>query len=876
MRIWLDPERAASFDLTPGEVVEALKQNNVQVASGTLNLLPVPSPGAFEINIETQGRLQLPEQFEKIVVKRLEGGRTVRIGDIARVELGAQDYSTVGYLDKTTALPIIIFQRPGSNALETSENLIDAMNGMAADFPVGVGYEIVYNPTEFIEESVDAVYTTILEAVALVVLVIVIFLQSIRASIIPIIAIPVSLIGTFGVMAAFGLSLNNLSLFGLVLAIGIVVDDAIVVVENVERYLREGLSPREAAHKTMDEVGGALIAIALVLTAVFIPTAFIEGISGQFYRQFALTIATATIISMIVSLTLSPALAALLLKAHDEGQRQTGVMAILNWPFRKFSDGFNWAFDRLAGGYAAATRRMARVAALMMIVYAGLVGLTVQQFQSTPTGFIPDQDQGYLIAILQLPPGSSLDRTNKVVQDASARLLEVDGVAHTVAFAGLDAATFTNAPNAGAIFLALDSFAARRETDLTAQQVLQSAQAALGGIQEAFAFIVAPPPVRGVGNAGGWKIYVQDRRNRGIGELEAATKSLMAAANQTEGLTRVFTLFNTGTPKIYADIDRVKAEMLGVPTDRILEALEVYLGSAYINDFNFLGRTFRVTAQADGIYRDEQRDVAALRTRSDSGEMVPIGSVATFRYITGPHRVPRYNLYPSAELQGSAAPGVSTGEAIKKLEAVAAEVLPEGFGFEWTELALQEKLSGDTSLFVFGLAVVFVFLLLSALYESWLLPLAVVLIVPMCLLAAVVGVNIRGLENNILVQIGFVVLIGLSAKNAILIIEFARQAEAEGASRLDAAVQAARTRLRPILMTSFAFILGVVPLVIATGAGAEMRIALGTAVFSGMIGVTFFGLIFTPAFYVACRWIAGLRGGGTMKEQPVSSATGSE
>lgn len=855
MRVWLDPERAAALNLTAAEVVAALRQNNVQVASGTLNQLPVPTPGAFEVSVETQGRLLAPEEFANIVVKRLDEGQTVRVRDIGRVELGAQDYSTFGYLDGTPALPILIFQRPGSNALDTAENLVLTMNELARDFPSGLAHEIVYNPTEFIEESVDAVYATILEAVALVVLVVVVFLQNLRASIIPIIAIPVSLVGTFVVMSAFGFSLNNLSLFGLVLAIGIVVDDAIVVVENIERYLMEGLSPREAAHKTMDEVGGALVAISLVLIAVFVPTAFIEGISGQFYRQFALTIATATIISMIVSLTLSPALAALLLKPHGQESRSGGIWAALSWPFRKFADGFNWSFDRLSGGYASMTKRLARMAALVLVVYAGFIALTVQQFQSTPTGFIPEQDQGYLIAVIQLPPGSSLDRTNRVVQDASERLLNLDAVSHTVAFAGFDGATFTNAPNAGAIFFTMKPFAERKGTGVSAQSLIGEAQAALGGIQEAFVFVVAPPPVRGIGNSGGWKIYVQDRRNRGIAALEEATQSLIAAANQTEGLTRVFTLFNTGTPKIYADIDRVKAEMLGVPTESVLEALEVYLGSAYINDFNFLGRTFRVTAQADGIYRDEQRDVAALRARSDSGEMVPIGSVATFRYITGPHRVPRYNLYPAAEMQGATAPGVSTGEAIERFEAVARDVLPDGFGFEWTELALQEKLAGDTAIIVFGLAVVFVFLLLSALYESWLLPLAVVLIVPMCLLAAVVGVNFRGLDNNILVQIGFVVLIGLSAKNAILIVEFARQAEDRGATRVEAAVQAARTRLRPILMTSFAFILGVVPLVIASGAGAEMRQSLGTAVFSGMIGVTLFGLVFTPAFYVACRWL---------------------
>ncbi len=873
MRVWLDPERIAARDLTAGEVVAALRENNLQVASGVINKLPVPEPGAYELTVQTLGRLIEPEQFADIVVRSDAEGRTTRISDIARVELGALDYSTIGYLDRDPALPILIFQRPGTNALDTAAEVIAAMNEMAEEFPTGLSFDIIYNPTEYIAESINAVYVTIFEAVALVILVVVVFLQSLRASIIPILAIPISLIGTFAVMAAFGFSLNNLSLFGLVLAIGIVVDDAIVVVENVERYLRQGLSPKEAAHKTMDEVGGALIAIALVLSAVFIPTAFIAGISGQFYQQFALTIAASTIISAVVSLTLSPAMAALLLKGHGEEKPRPAWLAALLWPFSAFARGFNRAFDALAEAYGGLTRRLARVTVLMLLVYGGLLGLTWYQFERTPTGFIPEQDQGYLITVIQLPPGSSLDRTDAVVRQATDIILEHPGTLHTAGFAGFDGATFTNAPNAGAIFFTMKPYAERAALGLTTQDILQQVQGSLFAIKDAFIFAIAPPPVRGIGTGGGYKLYVQDRRNRGPLALEEATNAFVGAANGTPGLTRVFTLYNNGTPQIFADIDRVKADMLGVSPGQVFETLEVYLGSVFVNDFNFLGRTFRVTAQADGLYRDDPRDIMNLRARSESGGMVPIGSVATFEDITGPYRVPRYNLYPAAELQGATVPGFSTGEAIAALERLAAEVLPSGFSFEWTELALQEKLAGDTAAIAFILAVVFVFLLLAAQYESLLLPLAVILIVPMCLLAAVSGVVLRGMDNNILTQIGFVVLVGLAAKNAILIVEFARQAEDQGKSRVEAAVQAARTRLRPILMTSFAFILGVVPLAIATGAGAEMRQALGTAVFFGMLGVTFFGLIFTPLFYVVCRWIGSL---GRSESSPAAKAEPAE
>ncbi|MBA4783334.1 MAG: multidrug efflux RND transporter permease subunit [Rhizobiales bacterium] len=861
MRIWLDPELIAARAMTAGEVVAALRANNVQVASGTINRLPVPNPGAYEIAVETQGRLLNPEQFEEIVVKTGEDGAQVRVKDIARVELGALDYSTIGYLDQNAALPILIFQRPGSNALETAENVLGEMKELSEAFPVGVAYDVIYNPTEFIEKSVNAVYKTLIEAILLVVLVIIFFLHSLRAALIPIIAIPVSLIGTFAVMAAFGFSLNNLTLFGLVLAIGIVVDDAIVVVENVERYLRQGKSPREATRITMTEVSGALIATSLVMMAVFIPASFVSGISGQFFRQFALTIAVSTAISTVVSLTLSPALAALLLRPHQETDHKRGLIGsffhALAAPMRWFSRGFNYTFDKIAGGYSYLVRGLIRVSVVMLIAYVGLSYLGYSQFQKAPRGFIPNQNLGYLITVIQLPPGASLVRTDAVVQRAIKLILEHKGTAHTAGFAGFSGATFTNASNAGAIFFTLKDFDELARLGLTQDQILNEVQGSLASIKEAVVFIVAPPPVRGIGSTGGWKLYVQDQRGRGSVALEAATQQLVGAANQTPGLARVFTQFDTATPRLYANIDRVKAEKLGVTPDQIFETLEVYLGSAFVNDFNFLGRTFRVTAQADGKFRDDPADVANLRTRTATGGMMPIGSVATFEQTTGPYRVPRYNLFPAAAVQGSTTPGTSTGEAIAKVEELA-KSLPSGFGYEWTELALQEKLAGDSTLIIFGLAVVFVFLVLAAQYESWLLPLSVILIVPLCLLAAISGVLYRGIDNNILTQIGLIVLVGLASKNAILIVAFAKQNEDEGKSRLEAAVEAARLRLRPILMTSFAFILGVVPLVIATGAGSEMRQALGTAVFSGMLGVTFFGIFFTPVFYVLCRALGAL------------------
>jgi HAE1 family hydrophobic/amphiphilic exporter-1 len=852
MRIWLDPAKMQARGLTSSDAVAALRANNISVAAGSINQPPTHSPGGFEVAVQTLGRLSTPEQFGEIVIATDPDGRVTRIRDVARVELGAQDYKSNAYLDDKVATAIGVFQRPGSNALATAKRVFNTMDELAKSFPDGLSYRVAYNTTEFIQESVNEVVKTLFEAAILVVIVMIVFLQTWRAAIIPIIAIPVSLIGTFFVMAAFGFSLNNLTLFGLVLAIGIVVDDAIVVVENVERYLDQGLSPKEAAHKTMDEVGGALIAIALVLCGVFIPVAFIAGISGAFYKQFALAIAASTVISMTVSLTLSPALAALLLRPRDH-EPQKGFMATLARPINAFFGGFNRGFERLSSGYGALVGRVTRVTVLMLIIYAGLIGFTYFQFSRTPSGFIPQLDRGYFITAITLPPGSSLERTDRVVRKAAEILKKRPGVANLVIFAGFDGATFTNAPNSGVIFTTLKPFA-ERERGLTTAGILNDLRQQMQALREAFVLVIPPPSVPGIGTGGGFKMYVQDRAGRGPRALEQATNAVLAHANQTPGLVQVFTLFNTSTPRIYADIDRTKAEMLNVPITRFFDTLSTYMGSTYINDFNILGRTYRVYAQADNPFRLSVRDVENLRTRSTENTVVPLGAVATFRDTTGPYRVPRYNLFAAAEVQGSTLPGFSTGQAIAAMEKIAAN-LPSGFGFEWTEIALQEKVAGNTATVAFALAVVFVFLLLAAQYESILLPLAVILIVPMCLFAAISGVLLRGMDNNILTQIGFVVLIGLAAKNAILIVEFARQAEERGANRWDAAVEAARTRLRPILMTSFAFILGVVPLAIATGAGAEMRQALGTAVFFGMLGVTMFGLLFTPVFYVVMRWI---------------------
>ena len=853
MRVWLDPDRLQSLGLTASDVVAGLQAQNVQVASGVLNQPPVDQPGAFQIAVQTLGRLADAGEFGSIIVKQTDNA-VVRIKDIGRVELAAQDYTTNSYLDRDPAIGLGIFQQPGTNALDAAHAVQAKMDELAKDFPAGLKYAIIYNPTEFIQQSVDAVRDTILEAIVLVVLVVILFLQTWRAAIIPLLAIPVSLVGTFFAMDLFGFSLNNLSLFGLVLAIGIVVDDAIVVVENVERGIEAGLSPRDAARRSMDEVGGALVAIALVLTAVFVPSAFITGISGQFYRQFALTIAGATIISLIVSLTLSPAMCALLLRPHAERAR----VAWWARPIRLFFRAFNWLFEGLAGGYGWLTRHIVRIAVLLLIAYAGILAYGLNEFRKTPVGFIPNQDVGYLIGVVQLPPGASLDRTDAVNRKVVEIALDTPGVAHAVNIVGFSGATFTNAPNSGAVFIVEEPFEKRaRDPRRSAPAIQATLVQRLSAIQEGLVLVVSPPPVRGIGTAGGVRMMIQDRRGVGTQELQKAVNDMVAKASQLPGLTQVFSLFETSTPQLYLDIDRTKAEMLNINVSDVFGALQTFLGSTYVNDFNLLGRTFRVIAQADSPFRLDTRDALKIRVRNSAGQTVPLGSFTTVRDITGPFRVPRHNLYPAAELDASPLPGTSQGQVIDALQKLAAETLPEGIRYEWTTLAFQQQRAGNTAIFAFILAVVFVFLVLAAQYESLTLPLAVILIVPMCLVAAITGVILRGHDNNILTQVGFIVLIGLAAKNAVLIVEFAKQLEDRGRDRWTAAAEAAQLRLRPILMTSLAFILGVVPLVRSIGAGAELRQALGTAVFAGMIGVTLFGLLFTPAFYVLTRWLAG-------------------
>ncbi|MBV8687427.1 MAG: multidrug efflux RND transporter permease subunit [Alphaproteobacteria bacterium] len=853
MRIWIDPGRAAALDLTAGEIVAALRAQNVQVAAGSLGQPPYSTGAAYQIAVETQGRLTDPSQFENVVVRTDADGHQVRLSDVGRVELGASDYNSNTYLSNQPTVILGVFQRPGSNALAAADAVKAEMERLSKTFPKGLEYRVIYNPTEFIAQSIDAVGHTLLEAMFLVVLVIVAFLQKWRAAIIPVVAIPVSLIGTFAVLAAVGYSLNNLSLFGLVLAIGIVVDDAIVVVENVERNLDEGLTPLEAAKTSMNEVSQALVAIVLVLCAVFLPTLFLDGLSGEFYHQFAVTISAATVISLLLSLTLSPALAAILLKGREHESA--------GGPLRRLAaaagDRFNRGFARLSAGYGALTARLIAAPRRMMLAYGVLIAATLGLFWATPSGFIPAQDQGYFLTAIQLPPGASLERTDKVMREVVARILPIGGVKGAVMLAGFDGASQTLAPNAAAAYIPLRSFDERRKLGVSFQQIMDEARKRTAGIGGAQLFILPPPLIQGIGSAGGYRLMIQDQGQHGYDGLAAQAYAMMGRANQTPGLKQVYTLFNTSTPRIFADVDKRKADMLGVPPERVSEALQVYLGSAFVNDFNLLGRTYRVTAQADAPFRSTEADIANLRTRSNSGPMVPLGSVATFRDKTGPYRVVRYNLFPAVELDGDTAPGFSSGQSLTAVEKVAAETLPSGFGSEWTGIAYQQKAAGNTAGIVFALAILFVFLVLAAQYESLTLPLAIILILPMCLFAGMAGVNLRGMDNNVLTQIGLIVLIALAAKNAILVVEFAKQAEDhEGLSPAEAAVKAAQMRLRPILMTSFAFIFGSVPLLIATGAGAELRQALGTAVFFGMIGVTGFGLLFTPTFYVVCRALA--------------------
>jgi hydrophobe/amphiphile efflux-1 (HAE1) family protein len=847
MRVWLDPDRLAALGLAATDVVAALREQNVQVAAGALGQQPSPTGQAFQINISAQGRLDNVADFENIIVKTGDGEQIVYLRDVARVELGALDYSINNYASKTPAIAMPIFQLPGSNALETAQAIRDAMAEAQQDFPDGMEYAIIYDPTTFIEQSIDAVKTTLFEAIILVVLVIVIFLQSWRAAVIPLLAIPVSLIGTFFCMDLLGFSINNLTLFGLVLAIGIVVDDAIVVVENIERHMEEGMSSYDAARQAMREVTGPVVATTLVMIGIFLPTAFIPGISGQFYRQFALTIAASVSLSSLVSLSLSPAIGAILLKSKNE--KEDWLTRVINFCFGWLFKAFNWFFGKVTAGYSAIVKRLVRLSFVALLLYAGLLVLTWFGFEAVPTGFIPEQDQGYAIVAGQLPPGSSLERTDAVVREVIDKALTVDGVAHAVAFAGFNGATFTSAPNAMAIFTPFEPFEKRVKTGRNADVINADLRAAMAGIQESFVIVIPPPSVRGIGSGGGFKMIIQDRGGLGYQSLQDTAFAMMGAANQEPAITQAFSPFNANSPRYFAEIDRTRAKMLDVPLGNVFSTLQIYFGSLFVNEINLFGRTFRVTAQAEKEFRDDASDLSRLKTRSNKGDTVPLGSLVRFEETTGPDRVLRYNLYPGAALQGSTTAGFSTGQSIAAMEKLAGQILPRGMGYEWTELAYQEKKAGGAT-WVFGLAVLFVFLVLVAQYESWSLPFAIILIIPMCLVGAIALVYLRGMDNNILTQVAFIVLIGLAAKNAILIVEFAKQLRDGGKDRFEAATEAARLRFRPILMTSFAFILGVIPLMLATGAGAEMRQSLGTPVFGGMLGVTILGCLLTPVFYV--------------------------
>jgi len=810
------------------------------------------------------GRLVDASQFAEIVIKTGQDGQVTRLKDVARVELGALDSTMNSMLDGKPAVAIVLFELPGSNSLTTSDQVRATMEKLKQRFPPGVDYRIVYDTTTFVHESIQSVVQTLFEAVGLVVIVVIVFLQTWRASIIPLIAVPVSLIGTFAVMEAMGFSLNNLSLFGLVLAIGIVVDDAIVVVENVERNLESGLSAVEATHKAMTEVTGPVVATALVLCAVFVPTAFISGITGQFYRQFALTIAVSTVISAFNSLTLSPALCALLLERHDA--KPDFIQRIFNFLIGWFFKAFNWAFERARSAYVRVVGTLVCISPVVVLVYAGLLGLAYWGFQLVPSGFIPPQDKGYLVSIAQLPDAASLERTEGVVRKISEIARKTPGVAHTVEFPGFSALSGTSASNAAAIFLPLEPFSKRDRPDLGSNAILGKIFPQLLGIPEGIALVFPPPAVNGLGNVGGFKMQIQDRSGADYNKLQASVEKMIAEGNKTPGLTGLFTSFRAHTPQLYIDVDRAKAKSMNVALSDIFSTLQIYLGSLYVNDFTLFNRNYQVTAQADAGFRLKPEDIGNLKTRNAQGQMVPLSTLVTVEDITGPDRVVRYNMFPSAEITGSPAPGYSTGQAIELMENLAKKELPSNMSFEWTELTYQQILAGNTMIFVFPLCVFFVFLTLAAQYESWSLPLTVILIVPMCLLSAIWGVWFRHMDNNIFTQIGLVVLVGLACKNAILIVEFAKTRQEQGGEpRRQAALEAARLRIRPIMMTSFSFILGVLPLVMAEGAGAEMRQALGTAVFFGMLGVTFFGVLFTPVFYVVVRWLTDKR----VKREPV-------
>jgi multidrug efflux pump len=871
MRVWLDPDKIAARNMTAGDVVNAIREQNIQIAAGTIGQPPVSAPVPFELQINAKGRLISTEEFGQIVIKTGPHGEKILLKDIARLELGASGYSLRALLNNKAAVAIPIFQTPGANAIQLSENVRKTMAELKKNFPEGIDYSVVYDPTVFVRHSIEAVIHTLVEAILLVVIVVILFLQTWRASIIPLAAVPVSLVGTFAIMLALGFSINNLSLFGLVLAIGIVVDDAIVVVENVERNIALGLSPMDAAKRAMSEVTGPIVATALVLCAVFIPTGFISGLTGQFYKQFAITIAISTVISAFNSLTLSPALCAVLLKAHGTRKDWFGKATdkAFGWLFGPFNRVFAWAGNQYAVGVA----RVIRKSAIALIVYGGLLLLTVWSFNKVPTGFVPTQDKQYLVSFAQLPDAASLDRTEEVIRKMTDVGLKQPGVQSAVAFPGLSINGFTVAPNAGIVFFCLDPFEERKTSNLSGPAIAGGLNQKFASIQEAFVLTVPPPPVNGLGTIGGFKLFVEDRADLGYDALFQALQTMIGKGYHNPTLAGVFSTFTVNVPQLDADIDRLKAKQQNVPLQNLFDTLQIYLGSLYVNDFNRFGRTYEVIAQADARFRAHPEDITRLKTRNAQGQMVPLGTLVKVKEAYGPDRAMRYNGYPAAEINGAPAPGFSSGQAEAALVKIANENLPKGLAFEWTDLTYQRILAGNTAVFVYPLCVLLVFLVLAAQYESFRLPLAIILIVPMCLLFSIAGVWLKGSDNNIFTQIGFIVLIGLACKNAILIVEFAKHHQDQGKSPIDAAIEACRLRLRPILMTSIAFIAGVFPLVRSHGAGAEMRQAMGVAVFSGMIGVTLFGLFMTPVFYVTLMKI-GAKRKAAQSEQPKISTLG--
>ena len=862
MRVWLDPNKVAAKGLTASEVVAAIREQNVQVAAGGVGQQPSSRPVDTELLINAKGRLSTEEEFGAITIKSGANGERVQLRDVARLELGASEYALRSLLNNKPAVALPIAQLPGSNAIATSDAVRATMAELKKNFPEGLDYDIVYDPTIFVRHSIEAVIHTLIEAILLVVLVVILFLQTWRASIIPLAAVPVSLVGTFAVMHALGFSINALSLFGLVLAIGIVVDDAIVVVENVERNIALGLSPVDATKRAMREVTGPIVATALVLSAVFIPTAFISGLTGQFYKQFALTIAISTIISAFNSLTLSPALSALLLKGHHgpKDALTRGMDFAFGWFFRPFNRFFEWASLKYSNGVA----RLLRMSVIALVVYAGLVGATALLFKKVPSGFVPVQDKQYLVAFAQLPGAASLDRSDAVIRRMTEIALKHPGVANAIEFPGLSINGFTNSPNSGILFVALKPFEERKTKDLSGPAIARQLQAEYAQIQDAYIAIFPPPPVQGLGTIGGFKLYIEDRGDNGLDALFSATQGLIGEANKTPGLSGIFSSFTINTPQLDADVDRAKAKAMGVPLQNVFETMQINLGSLYVNDFNRFGRTYQVVAQADAQFRGHAEDILRLKTKNSAGQLVPLGSLLKVNETYGPDRVMRYNGYPAAEINGAAALGYSSGQAEAIMEKLAASNLPKGMVLDWTELTFQKIIAGNAGLWIYPLSILLVFLVLAAQYESFRLPFAVILIVPMALFSAMLGIWLTGGENNVFTQIGLIVLIGLAAKNAILIVEFALKRRDEGAGIVEAALDAARLRLRPILMTSIAFIAGVFPLVVSTGAGAEMRHAMGVAVFAGMIGVTFFGLFLTPVFYVVLEKI------GARKSAPVA------